>query len=73
MGVEVHGGTARDSNHVRTMVFGLKKKFPSLVRILAGRGYLEALQQLFHLHIQGCLLIFKMNVRTKNFRPQQHR
>lgn len=74
MKVDVHSATPHDSNCAKPVLFGLKEKFPRLIKVLADRGYQGDLQQWFHLHTRGCLLsIVKPDNGTKGFQVQQWR
>jgi putative transposase len=75
MSVDVHSSaTPHDSNCAKQVLFGLKEKFPRLIKILADRGYQGDLQQWFYRHTRGCLLsIVKPSDGSKGFRVQQWR
>jgi transposase len=74
MKVDVHSATPHDSNCAKQVLFGLKEKFPRLIKILADRGYQGDLQRWFHLHTGGSLLsIVKPDDGTKGFQVQQWR
>ncbi|WP_341826611.1 hypothetical protein [Candidatus Sarmatiella mevalonica] len=45
MNIDAHSATPHDSNCVKRVLFGLKEKFPRLVRILADQGYQGDLQK----------------------------
>ncbi|WP_082068331.1 transposase [Rickettsia endosymbiont of Ixodes pacificus] len=42
--IDVHSATPHDSNCAKILLFGLKEKFPRLIKILADRGYQGNLQ-----------------------------
>jgi putative transposase len=72
--IDVHSATPHDSNCAKKVLFGLKEKFPRLIKILADRGYQGDLQQWFHSHTGGCLLsIIKPANGAKGFQIQQWR
>ena len=56
MNIDLHSATPRDSNCAKQVLFGLKEKFPRLIKVLADRGYQGDLQQWFYCHTRGCLL-----------------
>ncbi len=74
MKVDVHSATPHDSTCAKSVLFGLKEKFPRLIKILADSGYQGDLQRWFHIHTRGCLLtIIKSYDGTKGFKIQQWR
>jgi putative transposase len=74
MNIDVHSATPHDSNGAKTLLLGLKTKFPRLIKVLADRGYQGNLQQWFHHHTRGCLLsVVKPCEGTKGFQVQQLR
>lgn len=74
MNIDVHSATPHDSNCAKQVLFGLKTKFPRLIKVLADRGYQGDLQQWFHCHTRGCMLsIVKPVDGAKGFQVQQWR
>ncbi|MBL3284454.1 IS5 family transposase domain protein [Rickettsiales endosymbiont of Paramecium tredecaurelia] len=74
MNIDVHSTTPHDSNCAKRVLFGLKEKFPRLVRILADQCYQRDLQKWFYTHTRGSLLtIVKPKAGTNCFQVRQWR